>query len=128
MIWLLLPAIAATVGCLWLWIRIRRSEIDFAEKLAKTQEANEQLAAHAANYHQKLRALSDSSGAGMVILDQAGRVVHANATAERILNAGRDDLVGHALIQATLSSELQQFIERASNSGHPLTQDFQMPG
>src|SRR5579871_1360315 len=103
-------AVLLGIGCVCLFVRLKQVESDRDERLARAREANEQLAAHAANNQQKLKALSESSGAGMVVLDQAGRVVHANSAAERILNSGEDKLVGHSLIQATLSTELQAFI------------------
>ncbi|HVT13486.1 MAG TPA: ATP-binding protein [Fimbriimonadaceae bacterium] len=128
MIGLVLLCVVLAAGNLFLFARYRKSESDSLEKQRELKAANGRLAAHAANNNQKLRALSASSGAGMVILDQKGRVVHTNTAGERILNTTSEELVGHALIQATLSSEMQQFVTQAVAAGRPLTQDFQMPG
>lgn len=128
MIWLALLCVVLAAANAFLFGRFRKAEGDAVEERKSLNEANGQLAAHAANYQQKLRALSDSSGAGMVVLDQRGKVVHTNAAADRILNTTSQGLIGHALIQATLSSEMQQFVTDTAASGRPLTQDFQMPG
>jgi len=128
MIWLALLCVVFAALAVYFGLRSRQSDPGFAEEISKLKEANGQLAAHAANYHDQLRALSDSSGAGMIVLDPRGAVVHANAAAGRILNSVKGELVGHALIQATLSSEMQQFVEGAAGTGRPVTQDFTMPG
>jgi two-component system, OmpR family, phosphate regulon sensor histidine kinase PhoR len=128
MIWFLLPAILFGAVCIILIVQIRRTRQANSEELKKLQADNSKLAAHAANYQQKLRALSDSSGAGVVVLDGKGTVVHTNSTAEKILNAESQGLVGHALIQATLSAEMQAFVVDAAKAGRALSQDFQMPG
>lgn len=128
MIWLALLCVILAAANAFLFARSRKAKSDAVDEWKNLNDANGQLAAHAANYQQKLRALSDSSGAGMVVLDQKGKVVHTNAAADRILNTTSQGLVGHALIQATLSSEMQQFVTDTATSGRPLTQDFQMPG
>ena len=117
-----------SVGCVVLWIQLNKARHANAEKIRELEESGSRLATHAANAEQKVKALSQSSGAGVIVLDNKGVVVHANSTAERILNSGPDGLKGHALIQATLSSEMQDFVINAAKAGKPLTQDFELPG
>lgn len=102
-----------------------------AEARKRLQDASRtaiQIAALGENYHQKLRALSDSSGAGIVMLDERGIVVHSNATAESMLGCESDSMIGHALIQATLSSEMQEFVVKAAGASRPQARDFPFTG
>ncbi|HTQ10250.1 MAG TPA: ATP-binding protein [Fimbriimonadaceae bacterium] len=128
MVWLALICLLIAACSLYVALRLRHADRDLADEVVKLKAANDQLAAHAANCHDQLRALSDSSGAGMVILDPKGTVVHANTAAARIFGKGEGDLVGHALIQATLSGDMQQFVEDAAGKGRPFSKDFSMPG
>jgi two-component system, OmpR family, phosphate regulon sensor histidine kinase PhoR len=128
MIWILVPAVLLAGACGALILRISQLRYSHANELEKLHEDNSRLATHAANYQQKLRGLSESSGAGVVVLDNKGTVVHTNSTAERILDTQPHGLVGHALIQATLSAEMQEFVVHAAKTGRALSQDFQMPG
>src|SRR5579862_4022883 len=117
MTWVALSCAVLAALFMVLLAKSKRVERQTTAELNRVQEANGQLASHAANYQQKLRALSDSSGAGMVVLDAKGVVIYTNATADRILNVEPDSQIGHSLIQATLSIELQQFVTRAASGG-----------
>lgn len=99
-----------------------------AKRRHEFEQENSRLGAVATNYHLKLRALSESSGAGLIMLDSSGKVVHNNATADRILGCAPDAMVGHSLIQATLSGELQDFVVNAASSGKPQACDVPLPG
>jgi len=114
--------------CAFLLVLLRRLAGEARRRLREEHEAGTSLAALSANYHQKLRALSDSSGAGIVMLDEQGVVIHTNAAVDRIFGLEPDAMVGHALIQATLSTELQDFVVQAAGSPRPQTRDFPMPG
>src|SRR5439155_22734324 len=110
MIWALVVCGILCAVSAYLIHRIKLTQTEGAAELSRIKDANGQLAAHAANYQQKLRAPSDSSGPGMIILDQQCKIIHTNSAVERILNVERDGVVGHSLIQATLSAELQEFV------------------
>jgi two-component system phosphate regulon sensor histidine kinase PhoR len=105
-------------------VRLGNSSRKTREELQAANDRSAAEAALAANYQQKLRALSESSGAGIVMLDAQGRVVHTNATAERILGVDPGAVVGHALLQATLSRELQDFALQAIRDSRSDSQDF----
>lgn len=128
MIGFVILSILLAAACVYLILHVRQIQQHSVEEIQKLQEANNSLAAHAANYQQKLRALSDSSGAGVVVLDSKAKVVHVNSTATKILKVDPAELIGHGLIQATLSGDLQEFVTVASKSGRPLSKDFEMPG
>ncbi|HJP82717.1 MAG TPA: ATP-binding protein [Fimbriimonadaceae bacterium] len=120
LIWLLIAACALLAYFL---IRIK------SESRCRLEEADaiaQRLAATSENYHQKLRALSESSGAGILMIDHRGIVVHSNAIADEILGGEPESMIGHALIRATLSSEMQHFVLHAANCPTPQSQDFQI--
>lgn len=122
-------ALAALVlACAYLLLKLRQTKQESTRRLQEANAAGTSLAAISANNQQKLKALSDSSGAGIVMLDERGKIVHTNANADRILGCDPDSMVGRALIQATLSSELQDFVVQAAAGRAAQTRDFQMSG
>ncbi|MEZ0325097.1 MAG: sensor histidine kinase [Fimbriimonas sp.] len=124
MIWLvaLAPIIAFLFG-IWRQDKLRQSAR--MEALLHEKEA---LEVRAALTQQKLKALSDSSGAGIVILTNQGVVVHINHAAEQVFGLEPDSLAGHSLIQATLSNELQDFVLAAIQEQKPRSRDFKLAG
>jgi two-component system, OmpR family, phosphate regulon sensor histidine kinase PhoR len=128
LIWLgAVCAILAGVS-VYLFLVLSREKRKSDAHAAELRDGAAKLAAQAANYQQKLRALSDISAAGILMLNERGSVLHANTTAERLFNTTSEGVVGHSLIQATLSSDLQEFVLTASSLAQPRTRDFQMPG
>lgn len=121
-------AILLAVACAILWVQLNRVRHANDATIRELEEAGNRLATHAANAEQKAKALSQSSGAGVIVLDPKGTVLHANTAAERILNSGPDGLKGHSLLQGTLSGEMQEFVVYAAKAAKPLTQDFELPG
>src|SRR5579862_4711605 len=89
MIWVVVLCAVLGTLCAFLYVKLSQAKLEAADEVTRIKEANGQLAAHAANYQQKLKALSESSGAGMVILDRQGKIVHTNSAAERILRVER---------------------------------------
>jgi two-component system phosphate regulon sensor histidine kinase PhoR len=126
MIWAVAVSIVLAGLCVWLFSELQRAKQHSEIRAEKLRDSAKSLAADAAIYKQELNVLSQSSGAGILMLDKAGVVVHANAAAERMLNAGPDGLVKKSLIQATFSAELVQFV---LNTGQgPESYDFQIGG
>ncbi len=95
-----------------------------ADALIKVQA----IQASANNYHQKLRALSDSSGAAVIMTNEAGVIVNANRFAEAMFAAEPDWLIGKPLVQATLIADLQDFAVESATQGATQTRDFEPPG
>jgi two-component system phosphate regulon sensor histidine kinase PhoR len=116
------------VACAFLAYLVVRVSSDARDRLHHAHEAASKIAALSENYHQKLKALSESSGAGILMLDERGVIVHSNVTADEILECQPGAMIGRALIQATLSSEMQQFVVQAALAASPQTRDFPVPG
>ncbi|MEA2553453.1 MAG: two-component system, OmpR family, phosphate regulon sensor histidine kinase PhoR [Fimbriimonadaceae bacterium] len=126
MIWLISVSIVLAGVCVWLFSELQRAKQHSDQRAEELRSSAKALAADAAIYKQKLNALSQSSGAGILMLDKSGTVVHANVTAERMLNAEPDGLLKRSLIQATFSAELQQFVLNMGPG--PDSYDFQIGG
>ena len=125
MLWL---AIALALLCGWLGHRIHTITAESAKRLQDTETARASLASLSTNYHEKLRAVSATSGAGIIMVDEQGRVLHTNDTADQILGCEPSSIVGKALIQATMSAELQEFVIRTAAEGQSAKRDFETPG
>ncbi len=125
MIWV---AIALGAACAWLVVKLREERAQCAQEVAEAQREREALEARATLTQQKLKALSESSGAGIVILTNQGIVVHVNNAAEQVFGLEPDSLAGHSLIQATLSNELQDFVLAAIQEQRPRSRDFKLAG
>jgi two-component system phosphate regulon sensor histidine kinase PhoR len=54
--------------------------------------------------------------------------LHINRAAEQVFGLEPESLVGHSLIQATLSNNLQDFVLTAIKEQKPRTEDFKLPG
>lgn len=120
--------VALALACAGLTASLLRARAAAADRERELARAGAEAAAKAENYRQKLRALAESTGAGIVMLDSRGVVLHTNSSADRILHCEPESLVGHALIQATLSGEMQQFAVDSAAGGQPQTKDFEAPG
>jgi len=118
-----LLALVFVIAALWRSDRGRyRTDINRLETARARQETKAQT------YHQKLRAVSETSGAAVVMIDSNGSVVHTNTTGERMFATKSGEMLGKSLIQTTLSSELLDFGLQAAKSGGADSKDILMPG
>lgn len=111
-----------------LLVGVNQSKRRLAEVQIEADARVEAANASAANYHQKLRALSDSSGAAVIMTNESGVIVNANRFAESLFSTEPDWLVGKPLVQATLIADLHDFAIETSKKGVAETRDFEPPG
>ncbi|MEQ1821984.1 MAG: ATP-binding protein [Fimbriimonadaceae bacterium] len=122
----IIATLAVTLAILVVALRRTQQRCQQAVENAVSQFDEAQLAAE--NGQRKLRALSDSSGAAVIMTNEAGVIVNANRFAETLFNTEPDWMVGKPIVQATLMAALQDFVIEAAKSGVIQTQEFEPPG
>lgn len=116
------------IGCCALYFLRRNERAAFEEKVEAMEVVRARLESKSQTYNLKLRAVSETSGAGVVMIDSSGVVVHTNSTAEKMFSLRQGEMVGKSLIQTTLSSELLDFGLQADKNGGGESRDILMPG
>lgn len=95
-------------------------------KLSETTVSRDRWEAKAQNANQKLEAVSNTSGAAVIMHDRSANIVHANVAATKMFRG--DALKGKSLIQATLSSEIAEFGIHVAHTQKTDARDIAMPG
>ena len=108
-----------------LYIRERNA---LKSQIQRIESTKDRQLAKAKNYNQKLQALSEASGASVIMVDEKGIIVHANSTAQATFDLGNDSLKGKSLIQATLSTDILAIAQETAQSGQEQSADVSMPG
>ena len=116
----------ATTVVLALFLRAERTRLK--KEIATLEAARSRQEIKAQTYNQKLRAVSETSGAAVVMIDSSGSVVHTNSTADRMFGTKAGQMLGKSLIQTTLSSELLDFGLQAAKLRGSDSRDIVMPG
>jgi len=127
MTWLVIACALMALSVLVLWRMLALQSAANKADLDLLHEEGTQHAVHAANYRLKLNALTQSSGAAIVMLDERGTVVHANSIAEAILGVEPESLAGHPFSETSISNELRDFFAKAGELRKPRTTDVRMP-
>ncbi|MBL8064500.1 MAG: PAS domain S-box protein [Chthonomonadaceae bacterium] len=107
---------------------LARERTTHSQIVQRLEESRDRRKRKALNYNLKLRAVSETSGAAIVMVDTLGTVVHANTTAEEMFDIAEGEMVGRPLIQCTLSNDLVQFALETAKRGKKACRDLAMPG
>ncbi len=126
MSWVFVAALA--MAALWLFTALRAARESHGRELTLLRGQQAVLQNRSLHAEHKLKALSESSGAGIVILNAKGLVVQINRAAEQLFGLEPESLIGHSFIQATLSNNLQEFALAAIGQQQPRSEDFKLPG
>lgn len=128
MIWLLaLIGLMLGAACAVLALMLRQSADLARAEAAKLNEAATSLAAAHADARRRLKAVSDSSQAGILVLDDRGVILSANTAVERLFDS-RGDLEGQTVIAATMSKVLHDFVAEHARAGTPGERTIRLPG
>lgn len=119
MIWLALLCACLALLMLFQRLMLTRQASARSAEGNRLRDSSTLLAAQAANYRLKLNALTQSSGAGILMVDEKGGVVHSNTAIADILGEAPRNLEGAA--------ELRDFALSAFRSGKPATTDVPLP-
>lgn len=128
MIWLLaLVCLVLGAACVVLALMLRQSAELARAETTKLNEAATRLAAAHEDARRRLKAVSDSSQAGILMLDDRGVILSANPAVERLFDA-RGDLEGQTVIAATMSKVLHDFIAEHARTGASGERTIRLPG
>ncbi len=120
MAWLAVTCVLLALGLLYQRTRLIRQRLSARSDIDRLHSNGAKVAAQAANYRLKLNALSASSGAGILMLDDTGTVVHTNLAAVEILDGKPDNLDERP--------ELRDFAVNAFRTGKPEATDIPLKG
>lgn len=76
----------------------------------------------------KMETVFDRTDDGLLILDDAGRIEVVNPAARDILSINEGSALGRTVIEATLSHEFAQLVERVLRTRRPATLEITFPG
>jgi two-component system, OmpR family, phosphate regulon sensor histidine kinase PhoR len=75
-----------------------------------------------------LNVVMNSMGEGVMLLNQAGRVVLMNPSAERILGLSQKDSLGRHFLEVVRHPALAGLLDKSRNQGGPASGEIEMPG
>lgn len=123
---LTVATLVLALACVLTLIAWHFNRRDLLNRLEATTALRDRWEAKAQNANQKLEAVSNTSGAAVLMHDRSANIVHANAAAARMFRT--EELKGHSLIQATLSSEISEFGIHVAHTQKSDSRDVAMPG
>lgn len=122
MIWALLTVLSLGAVSMLVGFTLKRA----AGRSRQLQAQRDRWEAKCRNANLKLEAVSETSGAAIVMVDSSGKVVHANSTAAKLLSTDGETPVGCSLLDFPNSSNLLAIARDTLASGVPGSRDVAM--
>jgi two-component system phosphate regulon sensor histidine kinase PhoR len=88
----------------------------------------EQMLQRLGSGHSMLNVVLNSMGEGVLLLNQAGRVVLMNPSAERILGLAQKDALGRHFLEVVRHPALAGLLDKSKGQGSPASGEIELPG